>query len=158
MWRNFQVFLKNRTEFYNFSTEWRNSSFLPGADFLENVTLNTEFWYVLWICRILHLLSCKKEAVTSWFSSQQHLFFASQERGILVKKRRNGGFQLQIAHNGGFLPPPLMTPLLRTDVYQGVYMSLCQKLSHDFRTQTWKVQLKRSGNFFPKLKKYLRLI
>ena len=30
-------------------------------------------------------------------------------RGILLKNHRNGGFQLKIARNGGFLPP-LMTP------------------------------------------------
>ena len=76
-----------------------------GRIFSKMIHWIRNFDKVLWTCGILHLLSCKKEVVASWFLQSAESILRITGHGSLVKNHRSGRFQLKIVRKGGFLPP-----------------------------------------------------
>ena len=99
----------------NSSTERWNSPHLPDRIFSKMLHGDgiRNFYKVLQICGILHLLSYKKgPGQISVFSGQQHLS-TILGRGILTKNKWNGGFQQKITD----FYLPLTTPTSRFEIF-----------------------------------------
>ena len=96
--------------------------------FSKKIQWIRNFDKVLRICEILRLLCCKKEVVTSLFIQSAASIHRITGSRILVKNHQNGGFQLKIARNNGFLPPwwlPLWgsPPDLNSCTFMGIAMT-----------------------------------